>query len=59
MIDEEQQVKGVLDGVAERLACGRDGTRLRFGDFECPRCGADVDDVLDEWARRLVRRLAR
>ena len=57
MTDEDQRVRAVVDSLAESLSCDRDGTRLRYGDYECPRCGADVEDVLSEWARRLVRRL--
>lgn len=57
MTPEEQQVRTVVGSLAESLSCDRDGTRLRYGDYECPRCGADVEDVLSEWARRLVRKL--
>lgn len=57
MTDEDQRVRAVVDSLAESLSCDRDGTRLRYGDYEWRRCGADVEDVLSEWARRLVRRL--
>ncbi len=44
----------MLNILGEYLACPIDGTRLRFGDFECPHCGADLDAHLRLFAERLV-----
>ena len=54
----EDRIRKVLNSLAEALACRLCGTRLRFGDTECPHCGADVDDVLRGWAERLIAELA-
>ncbi|MFH1140097.1 MAG: hypothetical protein V1724_00150 [Chloroflexota bacterium] len=50
----EEQISLVLISLAEIQSCGQCGTRLRWGDFECPHCGADLDDQLRFWAQRLV-----
>ncbi|MDO8750564.1 MAG: hypothetical protein Q7K03_05420 [Dehalococcoidia bacterium] len=50
----EEQISRVLISLAEIQSCGLCGTRLRWGDFECPHCGADLDDQLRLWAQRLV-----
>lgn len=50
----EEQVRLVLSSLAEVQSCPRDGTRFRFGDVECPHCGADLEDTLRRWAERLV-----
>ena len=49
------QVTRVLNILAsEMLACPEDGTRLRYGDYECPHCGADLEDHLRAFAAYLV-----
>jgi hypothetical protein len=46
-----EQVSTVLNILAgEMLACPSDGTRLRYGDYECPHCGADLEDYLRDFA---------
>ncbi len=50
----DEQIAAVLTHLAEIQACRQCGTRLRWGDFECPHCGADLDDQLLFWAQRLV-----
>ena len=47
----------VLSSLGEIQACVTCETRLRFGDYECPHCGADLDDRLHAWAQRLVERI--
>ncbi len=42
----------------EFVACDYCGTRLRFGDYECPHCGKDVEEEMRRWAARLVEKLA-
>ena len=50
----EAQVQKVLNGLAEIRHCTGCGTVLRFGDLECPHCGADIEDDLRRWAEALV-----
>lgn len=57
-MSKEDQIVIVLTSLYEIVACGRCGTRIRFGDVECPHCGRDVDDELRRWAERLLDRLA-
>ena len=54
MTPTEAQIQWVLHHLADKLACPNDGTRLRFGDVECPHCGADVEDTLRAWAARVL-----
>jgi hypothetical protein len=55
----EEQIRKVLNSLLELPGCHRCGVRIRFGDYECPRCGADLDDDLREWAVRLIDDLAK
>ena len=57
-MDRQDQLQGVLNQLAEVLACHRCGTRIRFGDYECPHCGVDLEDDLRRWAEQLIDRLA-
>ena len=50
----QEKVLRVLSLIGEPLACPADGTRLRFGDYECPQCGEDLDDHLRRFAERIV-----
>ena len=52
-----EQIQVVLGRLADMLACGQCGTRLRFGDYEGPHCGADLEDILRQWAQRLIKEL--
>ena len=54
----EKQIQAVLSRLAEIQTCRLCGTAIRFGDYECPHCGADLDDDLREWAKRLIEGLA-
>ena len=54
----DDQIGKVLSSLAEIVACRWCGTRIRFGDLECPHCGADLEDELQKWAERLLGRLA-
>ncbi len=50
----EDQIQKAVNSLSEISACSRCGTKLRFGDLDCPRCGADIEDNLRDWAERLV-----
>ena len=53
----EEQIATVLMHLAEIQTCRQCHTRLRWGDFECPHCGADLEDDLRQWANGLVDEL--
>ena len=57
-METEEQIGIVLSTLSANVACPRCGTRLRYGDFECPHCGTDVEDVLRELARSVLDRLS-
>lgn len=57
-MDKEEQIGRILTSMYEIVACDNCGTRLRFGDFECPHCGADVENEMRRWAARVVEKLA-
>jgi rubrerythrin len=50
----ESQIRTVLNHLAEVQFCHVCGTRFRFGDLDCPHCGEDLEEVLRQWADRLV-----
>ena len=53
----EEQIQKVVNSLYDVESCNRCGTRLRFGDLDCPRCGSDIEDNLRDWAERLVDHL--
>ncbi len=53
----ESQIQKVLTNLSEFQACTSCGTRFRFGDVECPHCGADLEDYLRQWAEQLINEL--
>ena len=57
-MDKEELIGRILTSMYEIVACDNCGTRLRFGDFECPHCGADVENEMRRWAAWLVDKLA-
>ena len=58
MVVKQDQIAKVLSSLSEVVVCQLCGTRIRFGDVECPHCGSDIDHDLHEWAERLIDRLA-
>ena len=50
----DDQIMTVLNSIATYPGCSRCGTRIRFGDIDCPHCGLDLEDGLHQWAERLV-----
>ena len=53
----ERQIQMVLTNLSDFQACTSCGTRFRFGDVECPHCGADLEDYLRQWAEQLINEL--
>ena len=50
----DEQIQKALNHLAYLPGCPECGVRVRFGDLECPRCGADLYDELRAWAERLI-----
>ena len=50
----QEQVQKLLNGLSEIKGCAQCGTTIRFGDLDCPHCGADLEDDLRRWAERLL-----
>ena len=55
----EAQMMRVFQALDEFPPCRSCETRIRFGDMECPRCGADLEDSFRVWAERLIDDIAR
>ena len=53
-----EQVQTVLSSLNEVRGCPTCGTAIRFGDYDCPHCGLDLEDHLWDWAARLVDSLS-
>jgi len=51
----EEQIDKAMSFMAQNLSCCHCGTRIRFGDYECPHCGSDLEEELRIWAMGLVR----
>ena len=56
-MDNSQQIQIVLNALQGLRGCPKCGTRLRFGDLECPHCGNDLEEHLSEWAESLLQQL--
>ena len=57
MAVKEEHVQIVLTALSDFQGCPRCGTRFRFGDLDCPHCGAELDDHLRRWAEELLEKL--
>jgi hypothetical protein len=57
IVATEKQVQIVLTALSDFQGCRQCGTRFRFGDLDCPHCGAELDDLLREWAEAVLERL--
>ena len=51
------QVQAVLNSLSEIRGCTACGTAIRFGDYDCPHCGLDLEDHLWDWASNLIKLL--
>ena len=50
----ESQIQAGFRIIAERPECRDCRISLRFGDLDCPHCGADIEEQMQDWAARLV-----
>ena len=47
----EDQISHVVQAMSSAtISCPECKTRIRYGDYECPRCGNDIEDQLRAWA---------
>jgi predicted amidophosphoribosyltransferase len=53
----EEQIRTVINALADVQSCSQCGTRFRFGDLDCPHCGAELDDHIRQWAEELLDKL--
>ena len=53
-----KQIQLILNSLDDVRGCSKCGTAIRFGDYDCPHCGADLEPDLRDWARRLVDAIA-
>ncbi len=56
-LNSEDRILKVMDSLSYIISCMQCGTRLRFGDTECPHCGGDLENILRYWAEQLLERL--
>lgn len=53
----DEQISNIVRSMDAMIHCHECGVRVRYGDVDCPRCGADIEDLLRAWARRLFDNL--
>ena len=53
----EDQISSFVHGMSVIISCPECKTRVRYGDYECPRCGHDIEDQLRAWATYVLERL--
>ncbi len=53
----EQQIQIVLTALPEVQECHECGVRFRFGDLDCPHCGAELDEYFRQWAVAMLEKL--
>ena len=53
----DEQISDIVHHMHGMIHCHECGVRIRYGDIYCPRCGADIEELLRAWARRLVDNL--
>jgi hypothetical protein len=53
----EEQIQKLINGLYQIPPCERCGVKIRYGDLDCPRCGADIEDALRDWAEQLIDEL--
>jgi uncharacterized protein (UPF0212 family) len=53
----EERIQAAINSLDSMMPCSGCGMRYRVGDVECPRCGADLDDILREWAEQLIAKI--
>ena len=54
----EEQIQHAIDSLDLIPPCPTCGMRYCQGDYECPHCGADLDENLRTWADAMIDRVA-
>ena len=54
---DENKINQILNHTSEILSCIKCGTKISYGDYDCPHCGCELDDQLREWAINLLNKL--
>ena len=44
--------------IYQQRICNECETRIRFGDIECPHCGLDLEESIDEWIIPLANQIS-
>ena len=57
MVVSDERIAKAVEFMACRLHCRNCGTRARYGDYECPHCGLDMEEDLWLWASALLERV--
>ncbi len=53
----EEQIQCAIDSLDLIPPCPTCGMRYCQGDYECPHCGADLDENLRAWAEEMIDRV--
>ena len=53
----EEQIQQAIDSLDLIQPCPTCGMRYCQGDYECPHCGADLDENLRAWAAPMIDRI--
>jgi hypothetical protein len=57
LVVPDEKVTKAVEFMAYSLHCGNCGTRARYGDYECPHCGRDLEEDLRFWAAGMLERV--
>ena len=57
MMEKSNPTQAIISSLDEIPNCHSCGVRLRFGDYECPKFGADFYDSLELWAENVIKML--
>ncbi len=54
---DEYKIIKVLNHTSQILSCIKCATTIRYGDYDCPHCGHELDSQLRDWAIELINQL--
>ena len=46
IIATDEQISNIVRHMDGMIHCHECGVRIRYGDIDCPRCGADIEELL-------------
>ena len=53
--NHESNIAIIVNYLSVQMVCNGCGTRIRYGDYECPHCGRDLEDEMLNWAFGLIK----